>query len=115
MGEGYALTDISDYEKQLDETIAKLQNTLDDVAMRRHKLETSGIVSVINGIKDYDVIRKWKPMTDHIRGYQDNSVLVLKVSRNLEIMNIILDTQDIPNKSVKSIIMPLIARYVEYA
>ncbi len=115
MGKESALTEITDYEKQLDETIAKLQNILDDVAMRRHKLETSGIVNVINGIKDYDVIRKWKPMTDHIRGCQDNSILVLKVSRNLEIMDIILDTQDIPNKSVKSIIMPLIARCIEYA
>jgi len=106
---------MSDYEKQLDETIATLQAKLDDLAMRRHKQEQNGILNSINKISDDDVVRKWKPMTQHIRGYKNNDELILKVSRNLEIMNIILGKQVIPNKSVQSIIMPLIARCVEYA
>lgn len=107
---------MNDYEKQLDETIANLQAKLDDVAMRRHKLEQSGILNFINKMKDEDVVRKWNPMTGHIRGYKNNDELVLKVSRNLEIMNIIFDLQEnIPTRSAKSIVMPMIARCVEYA
>lgn len=103
---------MNDYEKQLDETIANLQAKLDDVAMRRHKLERSGVLNFINKMKDEDVVRKWKPMTDHIRIEE----MKLKVSRNLEIMNIIFDCQEnIPTRSAKSIVMPMIARCDEYA
>jgi hypothetical protein len=116
VGKESALTESSDYEKQLDEAIATLQAKLDALAMRRHKLEQTGILNTINKISDNDVVRKWKPMTEHIRGYKNNEELVIKVSRNLEIMMIIFATQkNIPTQSAQSIVMPLIARCVEYA
>ena len=99
------------YEEQLDDTIAKLKAELSKIKEAKRKIDSKSFFKKVNNVDEDAAHTKWMPLVAYIKDSRVRRV----IAKRLEMASIMFDnvSDTIPSPSIKSIVFPALARYVD--